>query len=137
MTKTKTYYEEMKNVFFYYGEIGQLQHNEIVKNAFEKIMFEKLKSERYCIINPLIGKPRSSKSEIRNNLKKLDFPLEKIFAGSYAKNAEELERIMLPALKELEEKSSKSKNSFDEYNYFAIIYFILQMHESVEKSLLV
>lgn len=140
MTKTKTYYEEMKNVknvFFYYGEIGQLQHNEIVKNAFEKMMFEKLKSERYCNINPLIGKPRSPKSEIRNNLKKLDSPLEKIFVGSYAKNAEELERIMLPALKELEEKSSKSKNSFDEYNYFAIIYFILQMHESVEKSLLV
>lgn len=48
MTKTKTYYEgEMKNVFFYYGEIGQLQHNEIVKNAFEKMMFEKMKSERY------------------------------------------------------------------------------------------
>ena len=138
MTKTKTYYEgEMKNVFFYYGEIGQLQHNEIVKNAFEKMMFEKMKSERYWNINPLIGKPRSSKSEIRNNLKKLDSPLEKIFAGSYARNAEELERIMLPALKELEEKSSKSKNSFDEYNYFAIIYFILQMYESVEKSLLV
>lgn len=121
--------------FFYYDEIGQLQNNEIVKSAFEKMMFEKLKSEGYCDINPLIGKPRISKLEIRNNLKKLDSPLAKVFAENYAKNVDELEKIMLPVLKKLEEKSSKSKSSFDEYNYFAIVYFIFQMYKSVENKL--
>lgn len=42
---------------------------------------------------------------------------------------------MLPVLKELEEKLSKNKSSFDEYNYFAIIYFIFQMYKSVDKKL--
>ena len=36
------------------------------------MMFEKLQSEGYCDINPLIGRPRTSKSEIENNLKKFD-----------------------------------------------------------------
>ena len=121
--------------FFIYSEIGELEHNVIVKSAFEKMMFEKLQSEGYCDINPLIGRPRTSKSEIENNLKKLDSPLVKVFAGKYATNTEELEKIMLPVLKELEEKLSKNKSSFDEYNYFAIIYFIFQMYKSVDKKL--
>mgnify|MGYP000417168800 CR=1 FL=1 len=58
--------------FFFYSEIGELEHNDIVKSAFEKMMFEKLQSEGYCDINPLIGRPRTSKSEIENNLKKFD-----------------------------------------------------------------
>lgn len=120
--------------FFIYSEIGELEHNVIVKSAFEKMMFEKLQSEGYCDINPLIGRPRTSKSEIENNLKKLDSPLVKVFAGKYATNTEELEKIMLPVLKELEEKLSKNKSSFDEYNYFAIIYFIFQMYKSVDKK---
>ena len=124
MTYTK---EEHKMFFFIYSEIGELEHNVIVKSAFEKMMFEKLQSEGYCDINPLIGRPRTSKSEIENNLKKLDSPLVKVFAGKYATNTEELEKIMLPVLKELEEKLSKNKSSFDEYNYFAIIYFILKL----------
>ena len=70
--------------FFIYSEIGELEHNAIVKCAFEKMMFEKLQSEGYCDINPLIGRPRTSKSEIENNLKKLDSPLAKVFAGKYA-----------------------------------------------------
>lgn len=81
--------------FFIYSEIGELEHNAIVKCAFEKMMFEKLQSEGYCDINPLIGRPRTSKSEIENNLKKLDSPLAKVFAGKYATNTEELEKIML------------------------------------------
>lgn len=98
-------------------------------------MFEKLQSERYCDINPLIGRPRTSKSEIENNLKKLDSPLAKVFAGKYATNTEELEKIMLLVLRELEEKTSQNKSSFDEYIYFAIIYFIFQMYKSVDKKL--
>lgn len=121
--------------FFFYSEIGQLEYDEIVKSAFEKMMFEKLQSEGYCDINPLIGRPRTSKSEIENNLKKINSPLAKVFAGKYATNTEELEKRMLPVLKELEEKTSKNRNSFDEYNYFAIIYFIFQMYKSVDKKL--
>jgi hypothetical protein len=121
--------------FFFYGELGELEHNTIVKNAFEKMMFEKLQSEGYCDINPLIGRPRISKSEIESNLKKLDSPLAKVFAAKYATNTEELEKAMLPALRELEEKISKNKCSLDEYNYFAIIYFIFQMYKSVDKKL--
>lgn len=120
---------------FIYSEIGELEHNTIVKNAFEKLMFEKLQSEGYCDINPLIGRPRTSKSEIQNKLKKLDSPLAKVFAGKYATSTEELEKVMLPILKELEEKRSKNKSSFDEYNYFAVIYFIFQMYKSVNKKL--
>ena len=71
------------------------------------MMFEKLQSEGYCDINPLIGRPRLSKSEIENNLKELDSPLAKVFAGKYATNTEELETIMLPALEELEQKYQK------------------------------
>lgn len=41
---------------FIYSEIGELEHNTIVKIAFEKLMFEKLQSEGYCDINPLIGR---------------------------------------------------------------------------------
>lgn len=121
--------------FFIYSEIGELEHNAIVKSAFEKMMFEKLQSEGYCDIKPLIGKPRTSRSEIENNLKKLDSPLAKVFAGRYATNTEELEKIMLPVLKELEEKLLKNKSSFDEYNYFAIIYFIFQMYKTADKKL--
>ena len=121
--------------FFIYSEIGELEHNAIVKSAFEKMMFEKLQSEGYCDIKPLIGKPRTSRSEIENNLKKLDSPLAKVFAGRYATNTEELEKIMLPVLKELEEKLLKNKRSFDEYNYFAIIYFIFQMYKTADKKL--
>lgn len=95
--------------FFFYGELGELEYNAIVKSAFEKMMFEKLQSEGYCDINPLIGRPRTSKSEIENNLKRLDSPLAKVFAGKYATNTKELETIMLPVLKELEEKTSKNK----------------------------
>lgn len=84
-----------------------MEYNAIVKSAFEKMMFEKLQSEGYCDINPLIGRPRTSKSEIENNLKRLDSPLAKVFAGKYATNTKELETIMLPVLKELEEKTSK------------------------------
>ncbi len=120
---------------FFYSEIGELEHNTIVKTAFEKLMFEELQSEGYCDINPLIGRPRTSKSEIQNKLKKLDSPLAKVFAGKYATNTEELEKIMLPVLKELGKKLSKNKTSFDEYNYFAIIYFIFQMYKSVDKKL--
>ena len=94
---------------FIYSEIGELEHNVIVKSAFEKMMFEKLQSEGYCDINPLIGRPRTSKSEIENNLKKLDSPLAKVFAGKYATNTEELEKIMLPVLKELEKNYQKIK----------------------------
>lgn len=115
--------------FFFYSEIGELEQNVIVKNAFEKMMFEKLQSEGYCDINPLIGRPRTSKSEIENNLKKLNSPLTKIFAGKYATNTEALEKIMLPVLKELEESASKNLRAIDEYNYFAIIYFIFQMYK--------
>ena len=68
---------------------------------------EKLQSEGYCDINPLIGRPRTSKSEIENNLKRLDSPLAKVFAGKYATNTKELETIMLPVLKELEEKMKR------------------------------
>lgn len=118
--------------FFFYGKIGKLEDNAIVKSAFEKLMFEKLQSEGYCDINPLIGRPRTSKSEIENNLKKLNSPLAKVFAGKYARNAEELETIMLPVL---EEETSNNKYSFDEYNYFAIIYFIFQIYKSVDKKL--
>lgn len=75
---------------FIYNEIGKLEHNTIVKTAFEKLMFEKLQSEGYCDINPLIGRPRTSKSEIENNLKKLDSPLAKVFAGKYATNTEDI-----------------------------------------------
>ena len=89
MTYTK---EEHKMFFFIYSEIGELEHNAIVKSAFEKMMFEKLQSEGYCDINPLIGRPRTSKSEIENNLKKLDSPLAKVFAGKYATTTEELEK---------------------------------------------
>ncbi|MGM9541056.1 FRG domain-containing protein [Anaerovibrio sp.] len=121
--------------FFFFGEIGELEHNDIVKSAFEKIMFEKLQSEGYCDINPLIGRPRISKYEIKNNLKKLDSPLAKVFAGKYAKDTEELEKIMLPVLKELAEKLSKNKYQLDEYDYFAVIYFIFQMYKSVDKKL--
>ena len=121
--------------FFINRELGQLEHSAIVKSAFEKMMFEKLQTEGYCDINPLIGRPRTSKSEIENNLKKLESPLAKVFAGKYAANTEELEKIMLPVLKELEEKRSKNKSFFDEYNYFAIIYFIFQMYKSVDKKL--
>lgn len=121
--------------FFYYSDIGELEYNAIVKNAFEKMMFEKLQSEGYCDINPLIGRPRITKFEIENNLKRLNSPLAKIFAGKYATNTEELEKIMLPVLNELEEKASKNKKKFDEYNYFAIIYFIFQMYKSVDKKL--
>lgn len=117
---------------FIYSEIGELEHNVIVKSAFEKMMFEKLQSEGYCDINPLIGRPRTSKSEIENNLKKLDSPLAKVFAGKYATNTEELEKIMLPVLKELEKKLSKNKTSFDEYNYFAL--FIPKLSNSFNNS---
>ena len=79
--------------FFFYGELGELEYNAIVKSAFEKMMFEKLQSEGYCDINPLIGRPRTSKSEIENNLKRLDSPLAKVFAGKYATNTKELETI--------------------------------------------
>lgn len=121
--------------FFFYSEIGELEQNVIVKNAFEKMMFEKLQSEGYCDINPLIGRPRTSKSEIENNLKKLNSPLTKIFAGKYATNTEALEKIMLPVLKELEESASKNLRAIDEYNYFAIIYFIFQMYKSTDRKL--
>ena len=121
--------------FFIYGEIGELENNHIVKKAFEKLMYEKLQTEGYCDINPLIGRPRISKSEIENNLKRIDSPLAKVFAGKYAANVEELEKIMLPVLKELEEGISETNKYFDEYNYFAIIYFIFQMYKSVDKKL--
>ncbi|MDO5156665.1 MAG: FRG domain-containing protein [Eubacteriales bacterium] len=121
--------------FFIYSEIGDLEYNAIVKMAFEKMMFEKLQSEGYCDINPLIGRPRTSKSEIENNLKKLNSPLAKVFAGKYATNTEELEEIMLPVLKEMEEKTSEKINTFDEYIYFAIVYYIFQMYKSVDKKL--
>lgn len=65
--------------FFFYSEIGELEHNAIVKSAFWKMMFEKLQSEGYCDINPLIGRTGTSKSEIENNLKKLDPPLVILF----------------------------------------------------------
>lgn len=115
--------------FFIYSEIGDLEYNAIVKMAFEKMMFEKLQSEGYCDINPLIGRPRTSKSEIENNLKKLNSPLAKVFAGKYATNTEELEEIMLPVLKEMEERTSEKINTFDEYIYFAIVYYIFQMYK--------
>lgn len=121
--------------FFYYSEIGQLEYDEIVKSAFEKMMFEKLKLEGYCDINPLIGRPRTSKPEIEGNLKKLNSPLAKVFAGKYATNTEELEKTMLPVLKEMEVKTSEKVNAFDEYIYFAIVYFIFQMYKSVDKKL--
>lgn len=132
MTYTK---EEHEMFFFFYKEIGELEHNAIVKNAFEKMMFDKLQLEGYCDINPLIGRPRTTKSEIGNNLKKLDSPLARVFAGKYAENPGELEKIMLPVLEELEEKLSKNNSFFDEYNYFAIIYFIFQMYGSVDRKL--
>lgn len=121
--------------FFFYSDIGELENNAIVKNAFEKMMFEKLQLEGYCDINLLIGKPRTSKSEIENNLRKLNSPLAKLFAGKYAANTEELEKTMLPVLKEMEVKTSEKINSFDEYIYFAIVYFIFQMYKSVDKKL--
>lgn len=121
--------------FFFYSDIGELENNAIVKNAFEKMMFEKLQLEGYCDINLLIGRPRTSKSEIENNLRKLNSPLAKLFAGKYAANTEELEKTMLPVLKEMEVKTSEKINSFDEYIYFAIVYFIFQMYKSVEKKL--
>lgn len=121
--------------FFFYSDIGELENNAIVKNAFEKMMFEKLQLEGYCDINLLIGRPRTSKSEIENNLRKLNSPLAKLFAGKYAANTEELEKTMLPVLKEMEVKTSEKINSFDEYIYFAIVYFIFQMYKSVDKKL--
>lgn len=51
--------------FFIYSEIGELEHNAIVKSAFEKMMFEKLQSEGYCDINPLIGRPRTNVIKLR------------------------------------------------------------------------
>ena len=121
--------------FFFYSDIGELENNAIVKNAFKKMMFEKLQLEGYCDINLLIGRPRTSKSEIENNLRKLNSPLAKLFAEKYAANTEELEKTMLPVLKEMEVKTSEKINSFDEYIYFAIVYFIFQMYKSVDKKL--
>lgn len=120
--------------FFIYSEIGELEHNAIVKSAFEKMMFEKLQSEGYCDINPLLGRPRTHKYEIKNNLNKLNSPLAKVFARKYATNTKELEEIMLPVLKEMEEKVSEKINSLDGYIYFAIVFYIFQMKKSFDKK---
>lgn len=122
-------------MIFFFSEIGELEHNAVVRRAFEKMMFEKLQTEGYCDINPLIGRPRISKIEIESNLKKMNSPLAQIFAKKYAQNTEDLESTMLPVLKELEEKIIKNTEFIDEYNYFAIIYFIFQKYKSVDKKL--
>ena len=109
--------EEHKMDFLNNSKIGKLENSAIVKCAFEKMMLEKLQSEGYCDINPLLGRPRTHKYEIKNNLNKLNSPLAKVFARKYATNTKELEEIMLPVLKEMEEKASEKINSLDGYIY--------------------
>ena len=116
------------------SKIGKLENSAIVKCAFEKMMLEKLQSEGYCDINPLLGRPRTHKYEIKNNLNKLNSPLAKVFARKYATNTKELEEIMLPVLKEMEEKASEKINSLDGYIYFAIVFYIFQMKKSFDKK---
>lgn len=101
--------------------------------AFERIMFEKLRSEGYCDINSLIGKPQIAKREVKEKLIKIQSPLYKAYNKKYASNVEELENNLLPLLEEIEEKTIQKGNALDEYNCFAIIYYIFQMHKKEQR----
>lgn len=121
--------------FFFFDEIGKLNDNKIVRDAFEKVMFSKLRSEGYCDINPLIGKPRIAKNEIENKLRQIKSPLYKLFSGRYANSEEELENRMIPVLSEIENYMSDKEYQLDEYSYFAIVFYILQRYKSMEQKL--
>ena len=121
--------------FFFFDGIGKLNDNRIVRDAFEKVMFSKLRSEGYCDINPLIGKPKVSKSEFENKLRQIGSPLYKLFLKKYADSEEDIEKNMSPILRELEEYTHYKEIQLDDYSYFAIVFYILQRYKSVEKKL--
>ncbi len=121
--------------FFFFDGIGKLNDNRIVRDAFEKVMFSKLRSEGYCDINPLIGKPKVSKSEFENKLRQIGSPLYKLFLKKYADSEEDIEKNMSPILRELEEYTHDKEIQLDDYSYFAIVFYILQRYKSVEKKL--
>lgn len=114
-------------MFFLFDD-AELRNNRIFLDAFEHTMFSKLRSEGYCDINPLLGKPRITKAEIENNLRKLNSPITKLYSNRYAKNTEEFREFLMPYLNDMK----CGYHELNEYEYFSIVYFFFQTLESYE-----
>ena len=118
--------------FFFFDELEELKKNRIIQKTFDILMFKKIYAEGYCDINPILGKPRLTKSEIANNLRRIKSPLDKLYLLKYATTPQELETVMLPFLQQLEDRY-QNEQDIEEYNYFAIAYFIFQTYKETEQ----
>ena len=76
--------------FFFFDELEELKKNRIIQKTFDILMFKKIYAEGYCDINPILGKPRLTKSEIANNLRRIKSPLDKLYLLKYATTPQEL-----------------------------------------------
>lgn len=121
--------------FFFFDDVPELGRNQIIKRAFEVIVFRKFRAEGYCDINPVIGKPRIAKGEVEMYLKKIGSPLSILFQKSYPKDADELAEKLIPVLYEFENYMKEKENKIDEYNFFAIIFYIFQAYKTADEKL--
>ena len=107
--------------FFFFDDVPELGRNQIIKRAFEVIVFRKFRAEGYCDINPVIGKPRIAKGEVEMHLKKIGSPLSILFQKSYPKDADELAEKLIPVLYEFENYMKEKENKIDEYNFLRLL----------------
>ena len=121
--------------FFNFDDLGILNDNYIVREAFEQCLFSKLILEGYTDINPLIGKPRITKSEMENKLRKINSPLARLYAGAFPKSNNDIEENMLPVLNELEQLKKDGRYDVDDFSYFSIVYYIFQRYKSMSEKL--
>lgn len=104
--------------FFFFNK--KLSCNPIIQEAFKRVCFDKLIYEGYCDMNPIFDRPRLRKDDITFKLASVNSPLTSVYSQSYAKNIEEIEKILIPVL----DKLVLDEITLDDYSMFAIVYYV-------------
>jgi len=120
--------------FFFSFDNDQLNNNELVQAAFQDVLFQKLCTEGYCDINPLLGRPQYSKKDIHDRLKDEGSPLDNLFARKFAKDEWELAEVLLPILDDIKGKNPEIQK-LSNYENFALVWYILQLYGTKVRKL--
>jgi len=120
--------------FFFDMDIEQLNENSLFKEAFNNVIFKKLKIEGYCDINSLIGKSKLTKLEMERRLKASKSPLAILFSQKYPKDKKELEERLLPVLEEMGSDKKIGNYNVNEEDYFSIVFYYFQTHKSLDEK---
>lgn len=113
----------MIEFFFFFYDLGELNKNKIIEQAFEKQLIRRLRIYGYLDFNIFLGNPKIAKDDIRKKLGRSC--LSELFKRKYPRNTEELENILRDVLYKMDGEINLSY-----YESYALIFYILNIEKT-------